>query len=74
MYLIGDIGNSEIKICLVTSKKKIIKRINFSSNDISLIKVKKKFKDSYRYFSKIEKILFCSVVPSSFILIKKSFS
>ena len=71
MYLIGDIGNSEIKICLVTSKKKIIKRINFSSNDISRTNVKKYFKSSYKYFSKIEKILFCSVVPSSFNLIKK---
>ena len=71
MYLIGDFGNSEIKICLVTSKKKIIKRINFSSNNISLINFEKKFKSFYKYFSKIEKILFCSVVPSSFILIKK---
>ena len=67
MYLIGDIGNSEIKICLVSSHNKIVKRINFSSNDISLTKLK----IFYKYFSKIEKILFCSVVPKSFILIKK---
>ena len=26
MYLIGDIGNSEIKICLVNSKKKLSKK------------------------------------------------
>ena len=71
MYLIGDIGNSEIKMSIVNSKKRIIKKINFSSNNISLINIKKEFKTFYKYFSKIEKILFCSVVPNSFILIKK---
>ncbi len=29
MILIGDIGNTETKICLVNSNNKIIKRINF---------------------------------------------
>ena len=71
MYLIGDIGNSEIKICLINSKKKIVKRINFSSKDLSLAKIRNKFKSFYNYYSKIEKILFCSVVPSSFFLIKR---
>ncbi len=71
MYLIGDIGNSEIKICLINSKKKIIKRINFSSKDLSLIKIGKKFKILYNYYPKIKKVLFCSVVPGSFFLIKK---
>ena len=71
MYLIGDIGNSEIKMSIVSSKKRIIKKINFSSNNISLTNIKKEFKTFYKYFSKIEKILFCSVVPNSFILIKK---
>tara|TARA_Y100000389_G_scaffold129234_1_gene126680 strand:- start:487 stop:1233 length:747 start_codon:yes stop_codon:yes gene_type:complete len=70
MYLIGDIGNTEIKISLVNSKKKIIKKINFSSNNISSTKIKKQFKFFYKYLPKIEKILFCSVVPNSFILIK----
>ena len=40
MYLIGDIGNTEIKISLVNSKKNIIKKINFSSNNISSTKIK----------------------------------
>jgi type III pantothenate kinase len=71
MYLIGDIGNSEIKVCLVSSKKKIIKKINFSSNNNSLLNIQKKFRFLCTDFSKIEKILFCSVVPSSFLLIKK---
>ena len=71
MYLIGDIGNSEIKICLVDSKRKIVKRINLSTNGISLKNVKKKIISFNKYFSKVEKILFCSVVPNSFTLLKK---
>ena len=70
MYLIGDIGNSEIKICLVNSKKKIIKKVNFSSKNISLKKIKKNFKSLNQDYSNINKILFCSVVPKIFRLIK----
>ena len=70
MYLIGDIGNSEIKICLVNKKNKIIKRIKFSSSNLTLKNLNKVFKKS-NFFLKIEKILFCSVVPKSFKLIKK---
>lgn len=70
MYLIGDIGNSEIKICLVNSKKKIIKRINFTSKSISLKKIKKNFKTLNQDYLYINKILFCSVVPKIFKLIK----
>ena len=43
MYLIGDIGNTEIKVCLVNYNNKIIKRLNFSNNNLSLLKLKKKF-------------------------------
>ena len=71
MYLIGDIGNSEIKVCLISSNKKILKRITFSNNKISLIKIKKNLRPLNIYFPKINKILFCSVVPKSFKLIKK---
>jgi type III pantothenate kinase len=71
MYLIGDIGNSEIKICLISKKDRIIKRINFSSSDLSLKNFNKDFKRLNFFLPKIEKILFCSVVPSSYNLIKK---
>ncbi len=70
MYLIGDIGNSEIKICLVNSRKKIIKRISFASKNISLRKIRNNFKSLSKYYSNINKILFCSVVPKIFKLIK----
>ena len=70
MYLIGDIGNSEIKICLLNNNKKIVQKISFSNNKISLKKISHNFKKINRYFVKIEKILFCSVVPSTFKSVK----
>jgi type III pantothenate kinase len=71
MYLLGDIGNSETKLCFVSEKNKIIKKIIFSTKEINQKKLKKNFKNFKIDFKKIEKILFCSVVPKSFNLIKK---
>lgn len=71
MYLLGDIGNSETKLCLVSKKNKIIKKIIFSTKDINQKKLEKNFKNLKTDYKKIEKILFCSVVPKSFNLIKK---
>ena len=34
MYLIGDIGNSEIKIFLINKKNKIIKKLIFNFQSI----------------------------------------
>ena len=68
MYLLGDIGNSETKIFLVSRQNKILKKIIFLTKDINQKKLKKNIKID---FKKIEKILFCSVVPKSFNLIKK---
>ncbi len=74
MYILGDIGNSKTKIFLVNSKDKIIKRIEFSTNDINEFELKKKFRLLISDFKKIEKILFCSVVPKAFVFIKKYLS
>jgi len=71
MYLLGDIGNSENKLCFISEKNKIIKKIIFSTKEINQKKLKKNFKNFKIDFKKIEKILFCSVVPKSFNLIKK---
>ena len=71
MYLIGDIGNTEIKVCLVDNNNKVFKKIIFSNHNISLLKLKFNLKKLEKYLSKVEKILFCSVVPKSFQLIKK---
>ena len=71
MYLIGDIGNTEIKVCLVNLNNRIIKRINFQTNDLSFSQIDKNFSIFKKYLPDIKKILFCSVVPKSFFLIKK---
>ena len=74
MFIFGDIGNSETKVFLVSSNNRIIKNINFPSNKINEKTLNSKFKILVRDFKKIRKILFCSVVPKSFSLIKKFLS
>ena len=74
MYIFGDIGNSETKLFLVNKKEKILKRINLPTNYINDRKLHKKIKFLTKNINDIEKILFCSVVPKSFSLIKKYFS
>ena len=71
MYILGDIGNSETKVFLVNTKKKIIKNINLPSKNISNKILSSKLNFLVRDFKKIEKILFCSVVPKSFDIIRK---
>ena len=74
MFIFGDIGNSETKVFLVNSNNRIIKNINFPSNKINEKTLNSKFKILVKDFKKIRKILFCSVVPKSFSLIKKFLS
>ena len=74
MYIFGDIGNSETKVFLVNSKNKIIRNTNFSSKKINDKILNQKFRYLVRDFKSINKILFCSVVPKSFNLIKKFLS
>ena len=73
MYILGDIGNSETKIYLVNLNKKIIKRINIPSKNINFNTLKKKINKLTNNFKGINKILFCSVVPKTFFLIRKFF-
>ena len=70
MIILGDIGNTETKICLVNNNK-IVKRIIFPSKGKKLNILNKHFKKFK--FSKLKKILFCSVVPSTFKELKKYF-
>ena len=74
MYIFGDIGNSETKVFLVNSKNKIIRNTNFSSKKMNDKILNQKFRYLVRDFKSINKILFCSVVPKSFNLIKKFLS
>ena len=73
MIIVGDIGNTETKVCLINKSNKIIKKIiiktkNINNNSLSVLLTK-------FIFSKIniKKVLFCSVVPKAFNQIKKIF-
>ena len=70
MYVIGDIGNTETKICVYSSQKKIIKKIILKSNLITNNYLKNKLIFIYKKKSHIKKVIFSSVVPKKFKLIK----
>jgi len=74
MYILGDIGNSDTKIFLVNKNDVILKRINLPTKNINNQNFDKKIKYLINDMEKISKILFCSVVPKSFKLIKNYFS
>ena len=74
MYILGDIGNTETKIFLVSINNKIIKKLIFLTQDINNSKLDKFFISSKIDYKKLKKILFCSVVPKSFNTIKKFLS
>ena len=66
MILLGDIGNTETKICVANFSGKILKRFNLTTKEINQKNIVKSFNKNQIKFDKITKILFCSVVPSSF--------
>ena len=70
MYIIGDIGNTETKICVYSSQKKIIKKIILKSNLINNSYLKKNLSSIFKKNVVIKKIVFSSVVPKIFKLIK----
>jgi type III pantothenate kinase len=78
MIIVGDIGNTETKICLVNSKKKIIKKVTLNSKKINYSLLKKSFSKLNLRHKLISKCLFCSVVPKTFnkvkIFFKKSYN
>jgi len=74
MYILGDIGNSETKVYLVNSNDSIIRNINFPTRQINNNILNLKFKYLVKDFKAIKKVLFCSVVPKSFNLIKRFLS
>jgi type III pantothenate kinase len=74
MIIVGDIGNTETKICLVNSKNEIIKRVSLNTKKISSSFLKKSIANLNINNRFIKKCLFCSVVPKSYIEIKKFFN
>ena len=69
MYLIGDIGNTEIKLCLFDKNNKLIKKTVFKSNLVSKKILSKKlfFLRSKRHLIKTS--IFSSVVPKIYKII-----
>ena len=71
MYLIGDIGNSETKICLFNNKKKFLKKKILNTGNLRKKNINNNFKFINLYYKKIDKIIFSSVVPNVFKNIKR---
>ena len=63
MKLIGDIGNTDVKICLIDNNFKIKKKVIIKSNIINKSEIKNKLKFTLMYKNKLDKIIFSSVVP-----------
>jgi len=74
MYILGDIGNTETKIFLISINNKIIRKLIFTTKDINQNKLDKLFVYFKIDYKRLKKILFCSVVPKSFNMIKKFLS
>ena len=72
MYtLVGDIGNTDIKLCLLNKNFKIIKKISFDKNHVkSRTYFKKKINSLIKNKNTNKFSLFSSVVPSVFNIIK----
>jgi type III pantothenate kinase len=73
MIIVGDIGNTETKICLVNSKNNIIKRVTLITKKINLLSLNRSLSSLNLKNKSIDKCLFCSVVPKSFNTIKSFF-
>ena len=43
MYILGDIGNTEIKFFLISNNNNIIKKLNLSTKDINYTKLNRLF-------------------------------
>ena len=69
MYIIGDIGNSEVKICIFSSKNKQVKKIVLKTSSINSRNLNKSISSIYN-FNKNSKVLFSSVVPNVYKSVK----
>ena len=71
MKIVGDIGNSDTKVCIIKNKK-IFKKIIFPTKLLT----KSFFNNKFKFIKKlnITSSLFCSVVPKKFEIIKNVLS
>ena len=71
MILIGDIGNTDIKISLFDNNKQFILKKRIITVSLNLDKLNFHFRFLKKYFKSIDKLLFCSVDPIKFKKIEK---
>jgi len=69
MFLLGDIGNTDVKFFLVNKSFKIIKKITLKTNLLSNNYLSLKLNFLIKHKNKINKVLFSSVVPNAFLII-----
>ena len=74
MYIIGDIGNTEVKICLFSINKKLIKKISLKTDLINSKYLKKNLSSFIKKNTIINNIIFSSVVPKVYSLINFYFT
>ena len=74
MNIIGDIGNTEVKICLFSKNKKLINKITLKTNLIDAKYLKRNLSIFIKKNISINKIIFSSVVPKVYNLVKFYFS
>lgn len=72
MKIIGDIGNTEVKVCLVDNDFKIKNKINIKTSNISNSKIKSQINPILKN-NKIDKVIFSSVVPKIYKLFSSYF-
>ena len=72
-YIIGDIGNTLTKICILDNKFKIIKSFNFETNKIYKKNYLKIILKNNLNKNLNQNFIFSSVVPSAFKEIKIKF-
>tara|TARA_Y100000389_G_scaffold40727_1_gene35300 strand:- start:1519 stop:2265 length:747 start_codon:yes stop_codon:yes gene_type:complete len=72
-YIVGDIGNTSTKICILNDKFKIVRSFNFETIKIFKKNFLKKTLKNYLNKHLNSNLLFSSVVPTAFNKIKKNF-
>ena len=72
MYIIGDIGNSEVKRSIFSDQNKQFKKIVLNTSSIDKTTLNKSFY-SVINLRKVKKALFSSVVPKTYKVIRKFF-
>ena len=72
-YIVGDIGNTSTKICILNNKFKIIKSFNFETSRIVKKNYLKKILSNYLNINLNTNLLFSSVVPTAYKEVKKIF-